>query len=213
MDNLHDKKKQDKNSKKELKKVFPLYVNNLLDNSHKKKFEKYLKEDEEFQKELREWMYIKEAYHLIAKEIPEPSKEVYSKILEKIRENRLQRLCKTFVSTFKLLPYPKFSFAVILLQFVIILFLVFYIWFSPRTYYTLSTPVFMEKNLVKINVVFKENAKEKDLRQLLLSNQAKIIDGPYPSGLYVVGIKKENLEKVLKNFEKSNFVEFVEKAY
>lgn len=205
--------KNQKGNGTELKNLIPLYLNDLLENSQKIKIEKYLQEDESLRKELKEWDLIKKAYQLIAEETPEPSKEAFSKILKRLKKNRIQEIYEKLLFILTPLKSPKFSFALILLQFILILILLSHIWFSQKTYYTLSTPALIDKNLVKINIIFKETAREKEIRELLLSNQAKIIDGPYPSGVYIIGIEKDKMNKVLDAFKKSNIVEFTEKAY
>ncbi|MDF2954135.1 MAG: hypothetical protein OD816_001380 [Thermodesulfobacterium sp.] len=204
--------KGSKNKIEELKSLLPLYLNKSLENSKKEDIERAIKENMEIQKEIAEWEKIKEAYELIAAEIPKPSERVYSQIVRNIKNNKEKT--GIFLHLLQLLRTPGFSFAIIVFQFFVILFLLFHIWLSKEEYHTLSTPLFINKNnIVKVKVIFKEEAKEKEIRNLLLSTDAKIIYGPSPSGLYVISINKNKVSKTLKIFKNSHIVDFVEKAY
>jgi hypothetical protein len=67
---------------------------------------------------------------------------------------------------------------------------------------------------VKINVVFKEDASEAKIRNLLSQIGGKISDGPSLSGLYVIGIPSDkNLEEIITTLKKSKIIEMAEKAY
>ena len=67
---------------------------------------------------------------------------------------------------------------------------------------------------VKINIVFKEDAMLKDIRQLLNNSEAVIINGPTENGLYILQVRKgHDIATRLNAIESSQIVKFVGKRY
>jgi hypothetical protein len=59
---------------------------------------------------------------------------------------------------------------------------------TPKFYKTLSTPAALSQHVGRIRLVFTENIREKELRELLISVRATIIKGPSQVGAYTVEI-------------------------
>ena len=65
-----------------------------------------------------------------------------------------------------------------------------------------------------INVIFREQATESEIRELLLKINGRIVDGPTRSGLYIVGLKaRQQGDSALETLRKSALVKMAEKAY
>ncbi len=206
------------NSKKNyefIKSLIPLYVKGTLADSDKEEFEKALNEYPELKDEIAKWQSISSAYKEIEDKLPEPSPWIYSKINEKIKEKQnlsLYERCRILLERF--IPSKKLSLAIIFAQLLIIVTLGIYAINLKTEYITLSTPSTVTENTIKINVVFIDNALEVEIRRLLTEVEGKIIDGPYISGLYVIGISpNKQVDRVLDELRKSKIVVMAERAY
>ncbi len=190
----------------EIKSMLPLYSKKLLSKKDQDTIEAVLKQDQEMQKELNFWMMINKGYEKLKNEMPEPPKNIYSKIvanIENIEKENKQKFI--FPNIFKL--NPKISFALIMAEFLLIIGFIFYIFNLKYEYRTLSVNEIKADTSYKINVVFKEDIREKEIRELLTKINARIIDGPSKSGLYVLGIKDEkNKDYALDFLRKSDVV-------
>ena len=99
-------------------------------------------------------------------------------------------------------------------QCAVIMFLVF----SPpvsdmNTFKTLSINT-APGNSIEVNIVFKENAMQKDIKQLLNNSDAIIVNGPTDNGLYILKIQQgHDLATRLQTIENSKIVKFVSKRY
>ncbi len=196
--------------KKELEKIralLPFYVAGSLLESEKREVEEALQNYPELQKELEEWKRIKESYQELQKDIPEPSFQIYEEILRRVKTRPPSRMWIFMRKR----AFRSLEIALILIQFLVILFLGMKVYFSPG-YYTLSSPPVYKKEKFTINVIFKETATEREIRKLLLSQKARIVDGPYPSGLYVITVNPEKAARALNVFKKSPLVVMAEKA-
>lgn len=188
--------------------LVPLYVKGLLSDTQKKELEQSVPRCPEIRDAIEGWQLIENAYQSMECALPEPSKNIYPGIMEKVRETKKQ-------SWFRILmPSPSFSIALMAVQLLIIITLGVYLLQAKHEYSTLSAPAVTVSAPVKINIVFKENTTENNIRKLLLQIDGKIIDGPYSSGLYIVGIKSGNdLEKTLNIIRENKIIAIAEKAY
>lgn len=59
-----------------------------------------------------------------------------------------------------------------------------------------------------VQVQFTSNARENDIRQLLISIDGSIIQGPSKNGIYRIELKKVN-EEILKQLQQANIIDFV----
>jgi len=191
-----------------IKSLIPLYLKGKLSETEREEVEKALQLHPALREELESWKEIDEAYLIIEKKLPQPGEEAYSKIAQKIRE--AQRL--RWFGWFRL--SPAISFTLITAQLVMIIALLVYFMSMRADYRTLAVPSLTERLPVRINVVFRENATEAEIRNLLLQVGGKIIDGPSLSRLYVIGIESaKDWENTLTTLKKSTVIEMAEKAY
>ena len=79
---------------------------------------------------------------------------------------------------------------------------------------TLSSGGATTETVLKINIVFEEDAMEKDIRALLNHLDAGIVAGPMANGLYVIEIAQSpSPDDVLKALMDSKFVRLAEPKY
>jgi len=204
-----------------LKEMIPLYINGRLSESEKKDFEKAIRKYPELTRELMEFAEIKGGYNDLKREAPTSSNELYERILNNIRQNekevRLQvvkpvLLDKIWWMLKRAFSSPQLSWSVVAVQLLVIVsLLIFYP--TDNGFRTLSENHIGEDSGM-INVVFKEDAKEKDMRTLIQEVNGSIVGGPTPDGLYIIKIKNVNeIEIVLTNLKSSNIVRLAVKRY
>ncbi len=198
----HNNKEEDSH-----KKLAPLYVKGLLGGIEQKEFETVLRASGETANEVKQWQEIRDAYAEIEADLPGPPAGLYARIAGNIKKKNRTAFWE------RLLPAPAFSFALIACQFILILGMAAYIASSKSDYTTLSAPP--ERHTVeRINVVFREEATEAEIRELLIRTEARMVAGPSISGLYVIEITgKRQLQDTLTNLKKSKLVLMAEKAY
>ncbi len=204
----------------ELRELIPLYLNGRLSEHERQEFEDALKVYPELKHELMELSEIKDLYREMEREIPPVSENLYAKILsnirpltdkEKVKERKgyTEQLLESLKGLFS---SPRLSWTVVAAQLVIILFL---LTTMPEKdgFRTLTSQSTSQGELTRINVVFKEDAREKEIRGILNAFGATIVSGPSPEGLYTIEIKEDKKEVVLERLRSSGIVKFVERAY
>jgi hypothetical protein len=197
-----------KENSEDIKNLLPLYMKGLLSDSASEKVEKAIAAFPDLKEEAEAWSAIKKAYQDIESDLPLPSSRVYPRIAERISKEVSSNIFE------RLFLSRNFSFAIIAVQMAIIVFLGVSLFNLKNEYRTLSIPSVNTESLIAINVVFKENITESEIREVLLKINGKIIDGPYSSGLYVIGIaSEEEIENALSNLRESGIVEMAEKIY
>lgn len=193
--------------REELKKLIAFYVNGTLSEEEKKRVEEFLGKDPEGERELVEFSRIRE---IIREEpLPEPPAYIYERISGRIRkEKSFFQKVKSLIGAFY--GSRAISWGLVGAQAVLILFLLFRP-VSP-TYRTLSmTP---SHQGVYINVIFKDDTREKDMRALLNRVGATIVEGPTEEGLYVIKLGREgHLKEAIAVLKESGSVKFVARAY
>ena len=203
-----------------LRDMIPLYINGRLSESEKKDFETALGKHPELSRELIEFKEINEGYKDIKQDAPSSSNDLYPRIIENIKKQKpkallsaapglINQILRTLKSVF---GSPQLSWSVVAVQlFVIISLLIFYP--TDNKFKTLSENHIAEDSGM-INVVFKEDAKEKDMRRLIEGVNGSIISGPTPDGLYIIKIKNINdIEIVLTGLKNSDIVRLAVKRY
>lgn len=194
----------------ELNSLLPFYLQGCLSEKQYKSLEKALSENETLKEDLKFWEAVKKGYQKIESQIPEPDNRIYLRISNNIKSQNC-RNAKIW-NFFSL--YPKISFAIIIIQTLIIIFSVIYFFNIEKEFRTLSIANIQAEDGVKINLVFREDAKEKEIRKLINDINGRIIDGPNKKGLYVISIiDKENINEILEILRKNKIVVFAEPAY
>jgi hypothetical protein len=191
-----------------LKDLIPLYVKGLLSNAKRKEIEEAIDECPSLRKEIESWHAVQCAYQHIEGSLPQPSGSLYEKIAGRLEETKKPGILS------RLFASPTVSFALVTAQFLFILSLGFYIIQEKHAYKTMSAPSIKTGDYIMINVVFREQATEAEIRDLLLKINGRIIDGPTRSGLYIVGLKSRlEADSALETLRKSVLVKMAEKAY
>lgn len=165
---------------------------------------------------------IRYSYNDLSDKLPLPPSNAFSRIMDKIEtQEKRQRssvrqpvFSKIFEFINNQIITPKVGWAVAGVQFAVIMFL----FFSPpatdiNNFQTLSIHTQPGKT-VEINIVFKEDAMQKDIRQLLHNSYATIVNGPTENGLYVLKVKQGyDLAIRLQAIENSKIVKFAGARY
>jgi hypothetical protein len=198
-----------KNFYESMRELIPLYVKGLLSDAQQVEVKKAADEHPELRMEIEQWKKIQRSYETIERRIPQPSSAVYSRIAAGIKGHDKSGFFESFMTSRKL------TFAFTAGQFLVILALGIYTYMiqTKPEYRTLSSPPAKTEDAVKIHIAFKETASESDIRKLLLQVNARIINGPSRSGLYVIAIpSREDVGKSLSILQGNTIVEVAEKA-
>ena len=206
-----------------LKEMIPLYINGRLSDSKRAAFEAALASDPALKQELAEFEEIAALYPDIEEEIPFPSSDrVFSRVMDNIdaQEKKaaspdgpgvlFEKLADLIRMTFF---SPRVAWALAAVQLVLLVTLV---GTMPDTqdFETLSSGGATTATVLKINIVFEEDAMEKDIRALLNQLDAGIVAGPKANGLYVIEIAQSpSPDDVLKVLLDSKFVRLAEPKY
>ena len=211
-----------------LKAMIPLYLNDQLSEEDQRAFSRGLADHPELAAEVAEYQEIQDIYRDLEAETPFPNQDrLFSRIMEKIdREETAavhektvrravtpgwrERLTVFFYTTF---GSPKVAWSVAAVQVVL---LVALIGTMPErsSFQTLSAPGSETRGQFTLNVVFDENAAEKEIRALMLKTGAVIVGGPSATGLYVLAVPREQKpEEISATLSGSGIVTFVEVRY
>ncbi len=203
--------------------MIPLYVTGQLASQQKQEFENRIEKDDHLKQELKEFQMIRESYSDLKEQIPEPSPDLFSRIMENVQpdvqkepETQLEKL-SIFDTVIEIvqqyLSAPRLAWSVAVVQTVVICFFLFSAPEETR-FQTLSQNGTNIEKGIQINVVFHETAVEKNIRQVLNDLNADIISGPSENGLYVLLIKgTEDSSLVLKTLKASGLVKFSQRKY
>jgi anti-sigma-K factor RskA len=191
-----------------LKNTVPLYVKGLLQPAEKAEFERRLEDCPSLRDEVLRWTALRDAYKAVEEDLPGPSAEAYSRIQDRIQAGRHFSLGGWLRRP---LPYAPVMIAA---QLLIIIGLLFSLSRLTSEFKTLSASSVSSENTVRINIVFREDATEAEIRTLLLSVDANIVDGPHRSGLYVVAIPADGkTQEILDMLGKERIVTLAERHY
>ena len=165
---------------------------------------------------------IRYSYHDLSDKMPQPPSNAFSRIMDNINaDEKRQKNSITQSVFFRVFEFinnriftQKIGWAAAGVQFAVIMFL----FFSPpasdmNNFQTLSINTAPGKS-IEINIVFKENAMQKDIKQLLNSSGAIIVNGPTENGLYILKVKQgHDLALRLQAIENSKIVKFAGARY
>lgn len=165
---------------------------------------------------------IEQSYQRMTENIPQPPPDAFSRIMETVggqQEKQVEdahpsMLSRVMTAVRNIRPVPALGWSAAVVQFAVILFLLF----QPQTngmngLKTLSINGTPDRSVV-LNVVFEENAVQKDITRLLKRVDGVIVDGPGSNGVYLLKIKKgEDFVKRLNSIENSGVVKFAEEKY
>lgn len=205
------------------KEMIPLYINGRLSDSERAAFEAALASDPALKQELSEFEEIAALYPDIEEAIPFPSSDrVFSRIMDNIDAQEKKAASPDGPGVFfeKLTEFirttffsPRVAWAVAAVQLVLLVTLVGTMP-DRQDFKTLSSGGGTSETALKINIVFEEDAKEKDIRALLNQLDAGIVAGPTANGLYVIEIPQSpSPDDVLKVLVDSKLVRLAETKY
>lgn len=197
------------------------YCNNRLDANEKADFEDLLRDDRELLDECRDFQGFQELYRRIDPAEPSPSGAIFDQITRKISAHQKverkapvqssppaksirsfwQRIRESIAVPWMLAAAQAVVIVLLLIP-------------APEqnTYTTLSsTEVAANAEKIGINVVFRPNAPESDIRSLLHGIQGSVSSGPSREGRYVVSIgSRSDLDKAVRTLKQSEIVLFAE---
>ncbi|MFO7754321.1 MAG: hypothetical protein R6V41_14520 [Desulfobacteraceae bacterium] len=165
---------------------------------------------------------IEQSYQKMSENIPQPPPDAFSRIMETIGEQQEKQveepqpsmLSRVMTAVRNIRPVPALGWSVAVVQFAVILFLIF----QPQTngtngLKTLSIDGSADRSIV-LNVVFEENAVQKDINRLLNRVEGVIVGGPGNNGVYLLKLRKgEDFVKRLNTIENSGVVKFAGEKY
>lgn len=197
------------------------YCNNRLDANEKADFESLLQKERELLDECKDFQRFQELYRQIDPAEPSPSDAIFNRITRKVsvhqkveRKSPVQssppaEAIRRFWQRIRESIAVPWMFAAA--QAVVIVLLLIP---APEhnTYSTLSsTEEAANAEKIGINVVFRPNAPESDIRSLLLGIQGSVSSGPSREGRYVVSIgSRSNLDNAVRTLKQSEIVLFAE---
>jgi anti-sigma factor RsiW len=211
-----------------IKEMIPLYVNGKLAEQEKKAFLQGLKEYPELAQEVADFREIDVIYKDLEAEIPFPDPDaVFNRIMDNIdrqgagaREKAPVRKVLTPGFREKLIDFfrtgfmsPRVAWSVAAVQ--IVLLAAILVALPGRSAF--ETLTYSGNGLAarqELNVVFDEDAVEKDIRALMVRAGATIVGGPSTGGLYIIAIAgDQDAEAVSAVLRNSGIVSFVEQRY
>ncbi|EKD40211.1 MAG: hypothetical protein ACD_75C00138G0001 [uncultured bacterium] len=204
--------------------LVPDYCNNRLNANEKAVFESRLREDHELLDECNDFQGFQKLYRQIDIAEPSPSDAIFDRISRyvsshhkaerkaPVKSSPLADSIRNFWQQVResiAVPWMLAAAQAV----VIVLLLVP----APRQdrYATLSaTEVAANAENIGINVVFRPNAPEADIRGLLHTIQGSVRGGPSTEGRYVVSIgSRSDLDKAVRTLKQSEIVLFAEPVY
>ena len=203
------------------------YCNNRLAANEKADFESLLQDDHELLEECKDFQGFQKLYRQIDPAEPSPSDAIFDRISRKVsvvsahqkaerkapvQSSPLAESIRSFWQRIREFITVPWMLAVA--QTVVIVLLLIP---APEqnTYSTLSaTKVATIAEKIGINVVFRPNAPESDIRSLLHTIQGSISSGPSREGRYVVSIgNRSDLDTAVQTLKHSEIVVFAEPVY
>lgn len=212
-----------------LKEMIPSYLNGRLGAEEQQAFEKGLAAYPELAAELAEYEAIQGSYRQLEAETPFPDQDpLFDRIMAQIDreaaapaqppqaapEAPTAGLAETLHRFFHdLFGSPRVAWAVAAVQVVLLVALL--VGLPQRhAFQTLTTPGPSAGARPALNVVFDENAIEKEIRALLVETGVTIVGGPSVEGLYILAVPGERpVADVSRVLSRSKLVIFVEQRY
>lgn len=211
-----------------IKKMIPLYLNGRLSGQEKEIFEQGLKEHPDLTEELSDFQEINAVYNDLEADVPFPDPNaMFNRILDKIDREEAgarqkapvrkvvipglrEKLIDFFQTTFM---SPRVAWSVAAVQIVLLAALLVALP-GRSTFQTLTSPGNGANARQELNVIFNEDATEKDIRELMIQNGVTIVGGPSDNGLYIVAISSgQSVDAISLALRNSGIVSFVEQRY
>lgn len=213
--------------------LLPWYINNTLEASLRQLVDQHLEECKACRRELKEQQQLAQAVQQ-ADEISTSPQQSFAKLMQRIDAseqvntlpkslsllNRLRSIMKTLLQS---TSPTRWVLAAQTLAIVVLLGNILLL-SSPQVDNTLSYETLSngQQSTIAhghIRIVFSDNSLEKDKRQILTIFNARIIDGPSPSGVYTLSInqdqqiKHDDLVAMAKQLRTHESVQFAEPIF
>ncbi|MBE0584581.1 MAG: hypothetical protein IH612_12595 [Desulfofustis sp.] len=206
--------------------LIPDYVQGCLDSETRAAFEERLTSDAELKKELDDFKMFKALYGQVNDDLPPPSEAIFQKIDTAIASQEADRFRHhhptRFLSpshTSRLLTgwerlKASFSLPWGLAAVQALLIVILLVPGNPDPHYqtlgskddSLAVP-----GSTSFNIVFSDSAVEAQIRTLLVTVHASIIDGPSAEGRYVIVMPEDdNLQQSIEKLQQEAIVHFLE---
>jgi len=209
-----------RNSIDKYKELIPEYIAGNLEEAKAAELEETINSSPELKKELDEGLYIKKAFTSLEQSISFDSGKVFSKVLDQIDLEDVrneQDLAEATLDSFgrfrqwlrDLFASPKVAWSVCVVQTVVVFFALFLFHDSQPRFETMSLAN-NRANSHEYNVIFRDDARLKDVLVFLEKYHVKIVDGPSQKGVFVIKLKDTKDIDVIK---KANFIEFMAPLY
>jgi anti-sigma-K factor RskA len=204
--------------------LIPDYCNNRLNAEERADFESRLRQDRQLLDEFKDFQGFQELYRRSDPAEPSPSDAIFQQICRKAGvQPKVERKATQRFSSFagflgdfwrQIRQSIAVPWMLAAAQAVVIVLLM-----SPapeqNRYATLSAskPAVTAEEIT-INVVFRDNAPESEIRSLLQEIQGSFSSGPSREGRYVVSIdSRKDLDQAVRTLKHSNIVVFAEAVY
>ena len=193
--------------------LIPNYQQGLIDPELAELFEQELEENDELRLEFEEYKKMRKMFALCEDKEPEPSDELFGKILQSIdieekkdemevRVSGLERRSGVTVIARSCMELGRWlketttiPWALAAVQAVALLVIFIVIPLKEERYATLSAPAELHQaaDQPAYNVVFAPSATETEMRNILLQVHGNIVSGPTSEGRYIVAIEDEHV--------------------
>ncbi len=194
--------------KKRIRELIPLYVQGGLDANARKEVERAAAEDPELQRELAEWQSIGAGYRELASSLPGLSPGAFDRVRLKAEETHDRGWL------FHFFTLPQLAWGIAAVQCAVIIVMSLQLVRDRSEFHTLGARIATSSEGPRANIVFREKATEGEIRRLLISTGARIVDGPSPSRCYVIAVADpQGMDKTLAAFRASGIVILAEKVF
>jgi hypothetical protein len=201
--------------------LIPDYVQGCLDSETRAAFEERLTHDAELKQELNEFKAFKALYGQIRDDLPQPSEAVFLRIdtaiasqeATRYRHHHPSHLLSLRTTWEKLKASFSLPWGLAVAQALLIVILL--VPGNPDPHYqTLGSkddsPAVHSGT--SFNIVFSDSALETQIRTLLVTVHASIIDGPSAEGRYVILMPEDdNLQQSVEKLRQEAIVRFLER--
>lgn len=203
----------------------PLYINGSLAANEKNIFEQNLKKNSSLKHEYMEFYEIDSLFDVLEEvnelQFEQLFKEIQNTIKPQTRAKKItpDKLMESRIAVFlkNIYAMPQLGWGMAMILFTLL------IVSSLFSALTKPTPAYIQTNTKQttsidyksVNVVFADNATQKQIRNLLVRLNAKITNGPTATGMYTLFVpgSKNKTRSVIMTLKKSKFILLAEPAF
>lgn len=220
-------KKHDVSKSNILRELIPLYINGVLAGKHKVAFEKSLKNDPNLKQEYMEFYEIEEYFDQLSSASQQHLDQLYGAIknsLEDFDDDTGEELETERTASPKidfihhLLSSSRIGWGLAVLNFAILAIVLVFVVPQYSNQVSAGIPsvqLLQQSKGTQLNIIFKDEATHKKIRDLLLSLELEMFSGPSDIGLYTVVVDGDHKKatKILNKLRKSEIVLLADPAF